>query len=150
MFKKPIFGAVLYTFYTWRLGIFIIKFTTIFCFFPVLLAVAVPTIGPFVGLIGALCFSLLGIVFPVVIEVITYWDIGFGPGNWLLYKNASVFLFGVLAMVFGSYLSILDIIKEYTYSPVTDTNSTSLLNLTESAAKLLANATLATLADVNV
>lgn len=104
-----------------------------FCFFPVLLAVAVPTIGPFVGLIGALCFSLLGIVFPVVIEVITYWDIGFGPGNWLLYKNASVFLFGVLAMVFGSYLSILDIIKVYTYSPVTDTNSSSLLNLTESA-----------------
>lgn len=124
------------------------KFTTLFCLCLVLLAVAVPTIGPFVGLIGALCFSLLGLVFPVVIEVITYWDIGFGPGNWLLFKNAFLFVFGVLAIVFGSYLSVLDIIKEY--SPSTVTNSTSLLNVTESAMKLLVNSTLATSADVNV
>lgn len=109
-----------------------------------MLAVAVPTIGPFVGLIGALCFSLLGLVFPVVIEVITYWDIGFGPGNWLLFKNAFLFVFGVLAIVFGSYLSVLDIIKEYSPSTV------SLLNVTESAVKLLVNSTLATSADVNV
>lgn len=120
------------------------KFTTLVCLCLVLLAVAVPTIGPFVGLIGALCFSLLGLVFPVVIEVITYWDIGFGPGNWLLFKNAFLFVFGVLAIVFGSYLSVLDIIKEYSPSTV------SLLNVTESAVKLLVNSTLATSADVNV
>lgn len=136
MFKKLILGAVELYYLTLAVGTFHYQIYNNFCFFPVLLAVAVPTIGPFVGLIGALCFSLLGIVFPVVIEVITYWDIGFGPGNWLLYKNASVFLFGVLAMVFGSYLSILDIIKVYMYSPVTDTISSSLLNLTESAVKL--------------
>lgn len=123
--------------YTCWFGLFFGKFTTLFCLCLVLLAVAVPTIGPFVGLIGALCFSLLGLVFPVVIEVITYWDIGFGPGNWLLFKNAFLFVFGVLAIVFGSYLSVLDIIKEY--SPSTVTNSTSLLNGTESAVKLLVN-----------
>lgn len=31
----------------------------------VVLAVAVPTIGPFMGLIGAFCFSILGLIFPV-------------------------------------------------------------------------------------
>lgn len=34
----------------------------------VLLAVAVPTIVPFVGLIGAFCFSILGLIAPVSIE----------------------------------------------------------------------------------
>lgn len=79
----------------------------------VLLAVAVPTIGPFLGLIGALCFSFLGLIIPVFIEFVTYWDEGFGPGNWIVWKNIVILIFGVLALIFGSYTSILDIIKEY-------------------------------------
>lgn len=39
----------------------------------VLLAVAVPTISPFIGLIGAFCFSILGLLIPVFIEMITFW-----------------------------------------------------------------------------
>ena len=39
----------------------------------VLLAVAVPTISPFIALIGAFCFSILGLLIPVFIEMITYW-----------------------------------------------------------------------------
>lgn len=31
----------------------------------VLLAIAVPTIAPFIGLIGAFCFSILGLLVPV-------------------------------------------------------------------------------------
>lgn len=38
---------------------------TVFVAGTVLLAVAVPTIAPFVGLIGALCFSILGMILPV-------------------------------------------------------------------------------------
>lgn len=38
---------------------------TVFVTGAVLLAVAVPTIAPFVGLIGALCFSILGLILPV-------------------------------------------------------------------------------------
>lgn len=112
-----------------------------------LLAVAVPTIGPFVGLIGALCFSLLGLIFPVVIEVITYWDIGFGPGNWLVFKNVFLFVFGVVALVFGSYTSVLDIIKEYSPPAVTDPAS-QLLNVTESAVELLVNSAVVNITDV--
>lgn len=38
---------------------------TVFVTGAVLLAIAVPTIAPFVGLIGAFCFSILGLIIPV-------------------------------------------------------------------------------------
>ena len=85
----------------------------ILIFFSVLLAVAVPTIGPFIALIGALCFSFLGLIIPLLIEIVTYWDVGFGPCNWVIIKNIFLFIFGVLALIFGSYTSIVDIVKLY-------------------------------------
>lgn len=90
--------------------------------FAVALAVAVPTIGPFMALIGALCFALLGLIIPVFIEIVTYWDEGFGPGRWVLWKNALVVMFGLLALVFGTYTSMEDIIA--TYLPSQLSNST--------------------------
>ncbi|XP_055689068.1 proton-coupled amino acid transporter-like protein pathetic [Lutzomyia longipalpis] len=80
----------------------------------VLLAVAVPTISPFIGLIGAFCFSVLGLLCPVFIEMVTYWDEGFGRFNWVIWKNIIVCIFGVMALIFGSRSAILDIIKLYT------------------------------------
>ncbi|XP_055621307.1 proton-coupled amino acid transporter-like protein pathetic isoform X2 [Toxorhynchites rutilus septentrionalis] len=80
----------------------------------VLLAVAVPTIGPFIGLIGAFCFSILGLLIPILIEMVTYWDQGFGKFNWIIWKNVLVSIFGIIALVFGSKTSIEDIIKLYT------------------------------------
>lgn len=79
----------------------------------VLLAVAVPTIGPFVGLLGAFCFSILGLLIPVFIEMITYWDQGFGKFNWIIWKNVIICAFGLLALYFGSKASIEDIMKLY-------------------------------------
>lgn len=38
----------------------------------VLLAVAVPTISPFIGVIGAFCFSLLGLLVPVSESLVLY------------------------------------------------------------------------------
>lgn len=79
----------------------------------VLLAVAVPTIGPFIGLIGAFCFSILGLLIPILIEVVTYWEQGFGKYNWMIWKNVLVCFFGIIALVFGSKSAIQDIIKLY-------------------------------------
>lgn len=83
----------------------------------VLLAVAVPTISPFIGLIGAFCFSVLGLLCPVFIEMVTYWDEGFGPCNWIIWKNVVVCAFGVMALIFGSRSAILEILKLYTDDP---------------------------------
>jgi proton-coupled amino acid transporter len=79
----------------------------------VMLAVAVPTIGPFMGIIGAFCFSILGLIAPAFIEVITYWDEGYGPYNFLIWKNILVLIFGLFALVFGSKDAVLNIISEY-------------------------------------
>ncbi|XP_038216222.1 proton-coupled amino acid transporter-like protein pathetic [Zerene cesonia] len=76
----------------------------------VLLAVAFPTIGPLMGVIGAFCFSLLGLIAPAFIEIVTYWDIGYGPCKYLIWKNVLVLMFGLFALIFGTKTAILGII----------------------------------------
>ncbi|XP_022915784.1 proton-coupled amino acid transporter-like protein pathetic [Onthophagus taurus] len=81
------------------------------------LAIAVPTITPFVGLIGAFCFSIVGLMMPVFIETVTFWDKGFGKFNWKILKNTIVVIFALLALIFGSKSAIEDIINVYTKAP---------------------------------
>jgi len=78
--------------------------------FSVAIAVAVPTIGPFIGLIGAFCFSLLGIIMPVVIEFTTYWD---NVTVWMTVRNTVLIAVGIMALIFGTANSIVDIITTY-------------------------------------
>lgn len=64
--------------------------------------------------------------------MVTYWDSGFGPCNWVIWKNVIVCIFGALALVFGTKDSIEQIIKLYAPAAaasleVIATNATSLL-----------------------
>lgn len=77
----------------------------------VLLAVAVPNIGPFISLIGAFCFSILGLLMPALIEIVTYWDTGFGPGNWVAVKNVIICIISIMALLFGSRSAIMKIVN---------------------------------------
>lgn len=79
----------------------------------VMLAVAIPTIAPFMGVIGAFCFSILGLIAPAFIEIVTFWDIGFGPCKYLIWKNILIFIFGMFALVFGTQNAVVSIISEY-------------------------------------
>jgi proton-coupled amino acid transporter len=63
--------------------------------------------------VGAICFSTLGLFCPAVIETVTYWETGLG---WRLWKNVIIVVFAILALITGSYASILEIIHEYTNS----------------------------------
>jgi proton-coupled amino acid transporter len=76
----------------------------------VLIAIAVPTIGPFIGLIGAFCFSLLGIIAPVVIEFATFSD---NVTVWMTVRNVVLIVVGILALVFGTASSITEILVMY-------------------------------------
>ncbi|XP_022124518.1 proton-coupled amino acid transporter-like protein CG1139 isoform X1 [Pieris rapae] len=77
------------------------------------IAIAIPNLGPFISLVGAVCLSFLGLIFPAVIETVTYWDRpnGLGRFNWVLWKNMFLVSFGILGFLTGAYVSILDIIK---------------------------------------
>lgn len=89
----------------------------------VALAIAVPTIIPFVSLIGAFCFSILGLMVPVGMEVLTFWDKGFGKFNWKIFKNVIVVFIGMLALIFGSKSAIVDIVALYSTPMVNATTS---------------------------
>ncbi|XP_072400029.1 proton-coupled amino acid transporter-like protein pathetic [Diabrotica undecimpunctata] len=93
---------------------------TVMTFICVVLAIAVPTIIPFVSLIGAFCFSILGLAAPIMIEMLTFWEKGFGKYNWKLFKNLIVFIVAVLALVFGSKAAIEDIIDMYSKKTILD------------------------------
>ncbi|GJQ88033.1 putative proton-coupled amino acid transporter [Trypoxylus dichotomus] len=115
----------------------------------VLLAVALPMITPFVGLIGAFCFSILGLIVPVVIEIITFWDKGFGKYNWKIVKNAVVIIAGIIALIFGSKMAIEEIIQEMSQTPQNATipvnNGSRILEATTDVLIDTINATIASI-----
>lgn len=76
-------------------------------------AIAIPTLGPFITLIGAVCLSTLGLIFPSIIDIITYYDRpGLGRLNWRLWKNLLLVCFGIIGFCTGTYVSIQEIIAE--------------------------------------
>lgn len=80
----------------------------------VMVAIALPQIGAFVSLIGAVCLSMLGLIMPPIIELVTYWEHeGLGRLNWRLWKNCFLICFGIIGFVLGAYVSIEEIKQQY-------------------------------------
>lgn len=75
----------------------------------VLVAIAVPSIIPFISLLGAICFSIVGIIMPVIIYILTFWDDAFNS-YFAIAKYIVLIIFGILACVFGTVTAIMDII----------------------------------------
>uniref|UniRef100_A0A1A9W4P4 Amino acid transporter transmembrane domain-containing protein n=1 Tax=Glossina brevipalpis TaxID=37001 RepID=A0A1A9W4P4_9MUSC len=78
------------------------------------IAVALPNLGPFISLIGAVCLSTLGMIVPSIIELAVYYeDPGYGRGKWRLWKNAFLIAFGFIGFFTGTYVSILEFHEEF-------------------------------------
>ncbi|XP_046414375.1 proton-coupled amino acid transporter-like protein CG1139 isoform X1 [Neodiprion fabricii] len=88
-----------------------------------ILAIAVPRLGLFISLFGALCLSALGLAFPAIIEICVMWP-DMGPGMSSLIKNIFLILFGIVGLVVGTYVSLVDIVNSFA-APV---NSTIIAN----------------------
>lgn len=73
------------------------------------LAVVVPRLELFISLFGALCLSALGLVFPALVDLCVAWP-HTGRYNWILVRDVLIFLFGLLALVVGTYVALRDII----------------------------------------
>lgn len=79
----------------------------------VAIAIAIPNLGGFISLVGAVCLSTLGLMFPSLIEIVVYWEEpGMGRFNWRLWKNLFLICFGLVGFVTGSYVSIIDILND--------------------------------------
>ena len=77
----------------------------------VIIAVAIPNLGGFISLVGAVCLSTLGLIFPAIIDLVTFYeDPGLGRYNWRLWKNVFLICFGLIGFITGTYVSINEII----------------------------------------
>ncbi|KAK5639774.1 hypothetical protein RI129_010585 [Pyrocoelia pectoralis] len=78
------------------------------------LAVTVPALDLFISLFGALCLSALGITIPAAIETSTYWYTRNGFSFYfMVIKNVALMVFSILGLVAGTYISLRDIIVEF-------------------------------------
>lgn len=84
-----------------------IAIRTLIVILTVVIAAVVKNLETLVGLAGAICFSILGIMIPAAVESITCWESKtLGYLNWKLIKNILLFLFAFMTMISGSYSSI--------------------------------------------
>lgn len=77
----------------------------------VILAACIPNLGPIISLVGAISSSALALIAPPIIEIITFYPIGFGRFNWILWKDIAILAFGLCGFVFGTYASIAQILN---------------------------------------
>ncbi|KAG0716570.1 Proton-coupled amino acid transporter 4 [Chionoecetes opilio] len=77
------------------------------------LAAAIPNIGLFISLVGAVASSTLAIIFPPIIELVTFWP---RISRWGIAKCVVIFTFGVICFLTGSYASIQAVIEYFQHS----------------------------------
>jgi len=74
------------------------------------LAAAIPRLDLFISLVGAVSSSTLALLAPTVIDSVTNWD---DISRFRLIKNVSVFIFGFLGFIAGTFVSLMNIIKYF-------------------------------------
>ncbi|XP_030381137.1 proton-coupled amino acid transporter-like protein pathetic [Scaptodrosophila lebanonensis] len=79
-------------------------------------AAAIPNLEPFISLVGAVFFSLLGIFVPSFVETVYLWPNNLGWAKWKLWKNIFLGVCSILALIAGATASIIEIINMYSGS----------------------------------
>ncbi|XP_022900307.2 proton-coupled amino acid transporter-like protein CG1139 [Onthophagus taurus] len=97
-----------------RKGLWEYVVRTVIVLITFLLAVAVPKLELFISLFGALCLSALGIAFPALIDLCTFWHTRNGLRfNLMFIKNMLLIIFGFAGLIIGTYTSLSEIVKEF-------------------------------------
>lgn len=79
------------------------------------MAVAIPDLGIFIELVGALALSTLGVLFPPILDTCTKWyTTSGGRKAWMLFRNFLIGCIGLAGFVVGTTLSLKEIIHKYT------------------------------------
>lgn len=76
----------------------------------VLLAAVIPNLGSIISLVGAVSSSALALIAPPIIEIITFYHVGYGPYNQMLWKDILILMFGLCGFVFGTWASLAQIL----------------------------------------
>ncbi|XP_076877985.1 proton-coupled amino acid transporter 1 [Brachyhypopomus gauderio] len=73
------------------------------------LAILIPELDLVISLVGSISSSALALIFPPLLEIITFHTEGIS--GWVVLKNLLISLFGLVGFVAGTYVSIVEIIS---------------------------------------
>ena len=76
------------------------------------LAATIPWLDLFVALLGSVKMSVLSVMAPALIDTASNWK-DLGGWNYKAWKNGLIFVFGLLGMIFGTYVSLKQIIQNF-------------------------------------
>ncbi|XP_053612454.1 proton-coupled amino acid transporter-like protein pathetic [Plodia interpunctella] len=85
------------------------RFVLIFITF--IAAALIPNLSGIISLVGAFSSSALALIFPPLIEIVTFWPDQLGTRNWKLWKDIALILFGITGFAFGTYSSLEAILQ---------------------------------------
>ncbi|XP_021190190.1 proton-coupled amino acid transporter-like protein pathetic [Helicoverpa armigera] len=74
-----------------------------------LAAALIPNLSGIISLVGAFSSSALALIFPPVIEIMTFWPDQLGRYQWMLYKDIFIIFFGFTGFVFGTFINVKNI-----------------------------------------
>ncbi|XP_061706761.1 proton-coupled amino acid transporter-like protein CG1139 [Cydia pomonella] len=95
-------------------------------------AAAFPNLELVISFVGAIFFSTLGFLFPVIVETVYRWDRDTGRFNYIIYKNIVIGVFSIFVLVSGAYVSVVGIIDEFFVEHLIENDnltSTSIVNM---------------------
>jgi len=73
------------------------------------LAAAIPNLSDVISLVGAVSSSTLALIFPPIIEIVTFYDKGLS--RLTIAKDLFIMIFGILGFITGSYVSLSNILS---------------------------------------
>lgn len=92
------------------------------------LAIGIPQLDNFISLLGAVSSSALAIIFPPLLHIATFK--GHGLSVCSAMKDIFIILIGVVGFLFGTYTSIIAIIKGFELSSELASGSSTVGNMT--------------------
>ncbi|XP_026297521.1 proton-coupled amino acid transporter 1 isoform X2 [Apis mellifera] len=87
-------------------------FRSTMCLLTFILAEAIPQLGLFISLVGAVSSTALALIFPPIIEMVVCWQ-NASLGICTISKDILIVLIGLLGFITGTYESITSIIKAF-------------------------------------
>lgn len=79
-----------------------------------LVAFLVPSIAQIMSFIGAFCLACMGMIFPGLIHLVTFYEEpGYGKGKWILIMDSILIFLGILGFFVGSITAFIDIIENF-------------------------------------
>ncbi|CAB1325012.1 unnamed protein product [Coregonus sp. 'balchen'] len=73
------------------------------------LAILIPQLDLVISLVGSISSSFLALIFPPLLQNLTYHNQGLSP--WVIVKNSLISVIGFMGFITGAYISITEIIK---------------------------------------